>query len=77
MCTSFAKDLKRWTCDEERAARDAMLDGWAQALHEAAQPAPRRDAAEATPEPSPASTRVRADAPSHPALPRTDRGAPT
>ena len=50
MCTSFANDLKRWTCDEERAARDAMLEGWAQALHEAAHPAspaPIRDAADA------------------------------
>lgn len=42
MCTSFAKDLKRWTCDEELASRDAMLVDWAQALHEAAQIPPSK-----------------------------------
>ncbi|WP_119291848.1 hypothetical protein [Azohydromonas sediminis] len=33
MCTSFAQDLKRWTCAEELAARDAMIEAWALALH--------------------------------------------
>lgn len=35
MCTSFAQDLKRWTCAEELAARDAMIEAWALALHAA------------------------------------------